>query len=191
EEPDEGEEPEELEPNFTIELLHDNYWQIVDLTDPELGEGSDIVRNIEMVEFGDGTCLTLNDDGTTGECPSLGFVTFSGQIEPPTEDDPLTAEVHFDDGEGNVSVTNPTQIRFNWQVGEPGDWEPSPTGDTMPNPDGRTDTFTPDDADVDEMLRVVVTFRDDDGRLRQITSGVVGTEEDPFPSVENVKIGRA
>src|SRR5690606_5108589 len=79
-----------------------------------------------------------------------------------------------------------SQIRFNWQIGEPGDWEPSPTGDTMPNPDGRTDTFTPDDADVDEMLRVVVTFRDDEGRLSQIASGVVGTEEDPFPSVENV-----
>jgi len=179
-------EDPEADPGFSIQLLHGDYWQIIDLSDPELGEGSDIVRNIEMVQFGDGTCVTLNPDGTLGECASLGFVTFGGQIDPPTEDEPLTAQVHFEDAEGNPTVTNPTQIRFNWQSGEPGDWAPSPTGDTLPDPGGRTDTFVPGDADVDEMLRVVVTFRDDTGRLRQIASGVVGTEANPLPVVENV-----
>src|SRR5690606_8106561 len=83
-----------------------------------------------------------------------------------------------------------TGIRFNWQAGETGEaWDPSPTGDSLPDtPNGRVDTFIPGDGDAGAILRVVVTFTDENGVFRQIVSPVVGTpdENGEYPTVEHV-----
>ena len=167
------------EPNYEISYLHDNYYEVVHVGGPEFeeSEGQDILRNIEEVQFGDGGCFVLSPDTENLQaCPSLGYVTFGGQINPPTENQPIIAEVHFLDENDVVTVTNPTSIRFNWQAGETGEaWDPASSGDSLPDePNGQVDTFVPGDGEAGAILRVVVTFHDDDGVLRQIASEVVG-----------------
>src|SRR5690606_1430924 len=171
--------------NYTIETLGDGYYRVAHTSVGELeeAEGFDVVRNIEVLSFFGG-CLIVDETLPPSEwaqCQTLGSVSFGGQIDPPTEDEAITAEVSFTDADGNVLVQNPTEIRFNWQLGEVGEeWEPSPTGDNLPDePNGRTDTFTPGDGDPRAILRVVVTFVDDDGTLRSIAS-------DALPAVVNV-----
>ncbi len=160
---------------YEVTDLGDGYTAVEHTGAAELEEsdGRDVLRNVEMLQFGDG-CLVL---ATMEACASFGTVTFAGQIDPPTEDLPLTATVVFD---GSL-VQNPTNVRFAWQLGEGGEeWEPSATGDTLPDaPNGRVDTFTPGDGDGGMLLRVVVTFRDDQGQLRSIVS-------DALPAVVNV-----
>ncbi len=161
--------------DYTVTDLGDGYTAVEHTAATELEEsdGRDVLRNVEMLQFGDG-CLVL---ATMEACASFGTVTFAGQIDPPTEDLPLTATVAFDD----ALVQNPTNIRFAWQLGEGGEgWEPSATGDNLPDaPNGRVDTFAPGDGDGGALLRVVVTFRDDQGQLRSIVS-------DALPAVVNV-----
>jgi len=160
---------------YEVTDLGDGYVAVEHTGAAELEEsdGRDILRNVEMLQFGDG-CLVL---ATMEACASFGTVTFAGQIDPPTEDQPLTATVVFDES----LVQNPTNVRFAWQLGEGGEeWEPSATGDTLPDaPNGRVDTFTPGDGDGGMLLRVVVTFRDDQGQLRSIVS-------DALPEVVNI-----
>ena len=161
--------------HYVIAHLHDGYWQIrhnpETIDEIEESEGTDIIRNFEVLQFANG-CWIIPPGATSPEqfeqCGIAGEISFTGQIDPPTEDMPLTATVTFDPAE----VANPTDIRFNWQLGETGEeWEPSPTGDNLPNqPNGRVDTFIPGDADGGAILRVVVSFRDDDGNLRTIAS---------------------
>ncbi|MCK0110841.1 cell wall-binding repeat-containing protein [Ornithinimicrobium sp. F0845] len=170
---------EEGVPNYTIKHLHDTYYEVVHVGGPEFeeSEGQDILRNIEVIQFGDGGCFLLSEDTENLEpCPSLGFVEFEGQTNPPTENQAIIATVHFEDEAGEPSVANPTSIRFNWQAGEVGEaWDPASSGDSLPDaPNGRVDTFTPGDGEAGAILRVVVTFHDDNGVLRQIASEVVG-----------------
>ncbi len=160
---------------YTLTDLGDGYYSVTHTAVAELeeSEGTDIIRNVEVLDFADG-CLILE---TMEQCETAGLVTLTGQIDPPTEDMAITADVVLS-GEG---VENPTNIRFNWQNGEEGEeWEPSPTGDNLPDEqNGRTDTFTPGDGDAGSVLRVVVTFTDDNGQLRSIASEVL-------PDVVNV-----
>lgn len=167
------------EPNYTIKHLHDNYYEVVHIGGAEFeeSEGQDIINNIEVVQFGGGGCFILSPDTENLEaCPSLGHITFEGQINPPTEDEEIIATVVFEDEDNNPTVANPTAIRFNWQAGEVGEaWDPASSGDSLPDePNGRVDTFIPGDGEAGAILRVVVTFEDDNGVLRQIASEVVG-----------------
>ncbi|WP_164737323.1 cell wall-binding repeat-containing protein [Georgenia sp. SYP-B2076] len=155
---------------YELTELAGGYWSVRD--NGAGPEGTDILRNIEMLQFAD-SCLDL---GTGLECNLAGAVTFGGQSEPPTEGQPLTATVTFDP----AVVKNPTDIRFTWQTGqisEAGEeWTASATGDTLPDTtNGRVDTFTPSGADASANLRVVVSFQDDEGQLRTITSAPLGT----------------
>lgn len=167
------------EPNYQINQLPDGYWEIVHIGGAEFeeSEGADILVNVEMLQFGDGGCFELSEE--MAPCASMGYVTFSGQTDPPTEDEPLTATVHFLDPDGNVTVTNPVGMRFNWQAGEAGEaWDPSPTegGPLQQGSEPNTwqQEFVPGDGDAGAIIRVVVTFEDDNGQLRQIVSPVVG-----------------
>nr|WP_306238999.1 peroxidase family protein [Ornithinimicrobium cryptoxanthini] len=165
--------------NYEINQLPDGYWEIVHVGGPEFeeSEGADILRNIEMLQFGDGGCFELSAALTP--CASMGTIAFTGAIDPPTEDAQITATVTFEDAEGNPTVTSPQSIRFSWQAGEVGEaWDPSPT-EGGPITRGAADntwqqSFTPGDGDAGAILRVVVTFLDDNGQLRQVVSGVVG-----------------
>jgi hypothetical protein len=164
------------EVNYVITPLADGYWEIMHIGGAEFeeSEGADIVRNIEMLQFGDGGCFELSVELTP--CASMGTVEFTGGTNPPTEDVPLTATVTFEDAEGNVTVTDPQSIRFGWQAGEVTEaWDPSPTEGAAANT--WEQDFTPGDGDAGAILRVVVTFLDDNGQLRQIVSGVVGGSE--------------
>ncbi len=167
------------EPNYVINELPDGYWEIVHVGGAEFeeSEGADILVNIEMLQFGDGGCFELTAEMTP--CANMGYVTFSGQTDPPTEDEPLTATVHLLDADGNPTVTTPVGMRFSWQAGEAGEaWDPSPTegGEIVPGADPSTwqQEFVPGDGDAGAIIRVVVTFEDDNGQLRQIVSPVVG-----------------
>jgi len=185
---------------YDVTWLHDDYYEVVHRCGPEFeeSEGQDVINRIEQLTFGDGSCFELArpESGIRGDaaqltpCPVQGFVTFEGQTDPPTEDEAIIATVHFEDEEGNPTVQNPTNIRFNWQAGEAGEaWDPSSTGDNIPDaPNGRVDTFYPGDGDTGAILRVVVTYKDDDGVLRQIVSPVVGTpdENGEYPTVVGV-----
>ncbi|MGA9276036.1 cell wall-binding repeat-containing protein, partial [Ilumatobacter sp.] len=150
--------------NYTIEgPMADGNYRVAHTGVAELeeSEGVDILHGIEVLQFSGG-CLILE---TMEACVPAGTITLEGQIDPPTEDQSITATVNFDP----AVVTNPTQITFNWQNGEVGEeWEPSATA--SPAPIGNTQTFTPGDADALSLLRVVVTFLDDDGNLRSIAS---------------------
>src|SRR5690606_30553615 len=70
------------------------------------------------------------------------------------------------------------------EVGEA--WDPSPTeGGAITKVPGRNawqQTFTPGDGDAGAIIRVVVTFQDDDGVLRQVVSPIVGTEDGTDPA---------
>jgi hypothetical protein len=164
------------EPNYVIKKLPDGYWEITHIGGAEFeeSEGADILVNIEYLNFGDGGCFELSDEFTP--CPSAGEVVFGGQTNPPTEYEELTATVTFAD-----SVTNPTNVRFNWQAGEVGEaWDPSSTEGgpvTRIAPNQWQQSFTPGNGDAGAILRVVVTFTDGDGRLRQVVSPIVGSDD--------------
>ena len=165
------------DPNYEIIPLPDGYWEIKHIGGAEFeeSEGSDILVNIELLNFGDGGCFELSEAMTP--CPAAGSVTFGGQTNPPTEDQPITATFTLAD-----DIASATNVRFTWQAGEVGEaWDPSPTAGGPLTRSGRQwqQTFTPGDGDAGAILRVVVTFTDANGRLRQAVSPVVGSEADP------------
>ncbi|MET1042798.1 MAG: peroxidase family protein [Microbacteriaceae bacterium] len=170
--------------DYTITDLGNGYTRIehTGVNAPAESEGADILRNVEILQFLDG-CLVLE---TMEPCEGFGSVSFDGVIAPPTEGQALTATVNFD----SAAVGNPTQIRFNWQVGDgTGAWTPSQTGDNLPDEsDGWVDTFVPGDSDTSASLRVVVSFMDDNGQLRSIVStalpGVLDVTDAPTTSVD-------
>jgi hypothetical protein len=113
-------------------------------------------------------------------CATAGTVALNWTGAPdarPIEDQPITATVTLAAGIGPV-----TEVRFNWQAGETGEaWDPSESGDNgLPDtPNGLVDTFRPGSADAEAIMRVVVTFRDQNGQFRSIASAAT-------PLVENV-----
>ncbi len=177
------------EPNYVITPLPDGYWEIMHVGGAEFeeSEGADILVNVERLQFGDGGCFELSEAMTP--CASMGTITFEGQIDPPTEDEEITAVLSLTDAEGNPTVTNPRGLRFTWQAGEALEaWDPSPTeGGPVTRVAGTNSwrqTFTPGDGDAGAILRVVVTFEDDNGQLHQVVSPVVGG--DTLPTVVNI-----
>lgn len=175
---------------YTIEPLEDGYFRISHTGVQELEEsdGEDIIRNFEMLEFSDG-CIDLE---TLELCETFGSVGYTGQFDPPTEDQPLTATVTIDD-----TILNPTDIRFTWQFAEGADgvaaeeWDNAiEATNVLSNVDGDpfSHTFTPGDEHAETILRVLVSFLDDDGTRRVIAAeptfdGVVAVPDpvDPLP----------
>ncbi len=161
---------------YSIRDLGDGYWEVShDLTDvePEEAEGSDILRNVELLSFADG-CFVLE---TMVPCGSYGVASLE-YTPPATENEAITARVVFN----GIPVDAPTDIRFRWLFAEEEDVtgaEEWLAADVHSNPscsenaDGFLEcvtTYRPGDLVVDNLLRVEVTFLDDDGVLRSILS---------------------
>ena len=168
---------------YTIVDRGDGYFEVTHAGADEVeeSEGRDIIRNIEQLLFADG-CVRL--EAGFPRCPSYGTITFDHQN--PVEDEPIVATVEFND-----QVENPTSIQFSWQFGEEGEgWDPSPNDVAAPDPGAPPyrNTFHPGDVESGYLLRVIVTFTDDDGQLRSIISDavaneVVGINDDPVGPV--------
>jgi putative cell wall-binding protein len=177
---------------YAVVNLGDGYLHVNQEQPTEEGDivgGNDIIRNFEVLQFGD-QCLFVNLDPAVPvenweTCAVAGTVelTWDPQDQPPVEsqpDDPrpITATVTLD-----PAIVGPvTEVRFNWQAGEVGEaWDPSESGDNgLPDaPNGLVDTFHPGSADAGAILRVVVTFRDANGQFHSIASAAT-------PEVVNV-----
>jgi Ca2+-binding RTX toxin-like protein len=182
---------------YTVTHLGDGYWKVAhDAGDGEAeeSEGEDVIRNIEMLQFDDG-CFILGPAPMTS-CGTYGTASLD-YAAPATEDEPITARVVFD---GPQSVTAPTNVQFRWLMAEEedvnagGEWLASSVQDAQDcaaNADGDVEcsvTFVPGDAEVGNLLRVEVTFLDDDGVLRSIkspatTEAVVNVQDAPIVPV--------
>jgi hypothetical protein len=176
---------------YDIVDLGDGYYEVINLVgnDGDPVEGNDVIRNFEVIQFGD-QCVLVDPTlppAEWGVCETAGTVTLTwpGSDElpdplPPVEDDPagIVATVTL-----APSVATPvTEVRFNWQAGETGEaWDPSESGDNgLPDvPNGLVDTFIPGSADAMAIMRVVVTFRDANGQFHSIASAAT-------PEVEGV-----
>ncbi|WP_159083710.1 peroxidase family protein [Nocardioides terrigena] len=182
---------------YTVTDMGDGYWQVAhDNTDtaPDLREGADILRNIELLQFSNG-CFVLGEEPMEA-CGSYG--TASLDYEPPaTEDEPITARVVFD---GTNTVDTPTNVQFRWVIATEDElngaegWRSSVVQSPQscePNGDDHLvceATFTPGDFEVDHLVRVEVTFFDDQNVLRTITSDpttetVENVNDTPIPPV--------
>ncbi|UJH70035.1 hypothetical protein [Ornithinimicrobium sp. INDO-MA30-4] len=154
--------------DYSIANLGDGYYQVQDNVGDD---GLDVVRNMEELQFAD-ACLIVDaaeDPTAWAACAPLGVVEIAAKAGS------VTATVIFEDENGEQTVANPESVRFNWQDAEA--LAPSPSVDSMPEPSAdNTDTFTPSDGDGASTIRVVVTFEDDEGVLRSITSEVLPTD---------------
>ena len=125
-------------------------------------DGTDVLRNIERLQFADGTV------DLTGlfERPAEGTVTISDTT--PAEDQELLATADVRDPNG----IEPGTMSYTWQSqADDGSW--------VATPEGVEATFAPGDAEVGRALRVVVTFTDRLGTLESVTS-------EPTEPVSNV-----
>lgn len=156
---------------YVFTYLGDGYWEVAHLGADELeeGEGRDVIRNIEQVQFAD-ECYVLNSNLAPEIIAAHGFARCSGvgsielSTDSPVEDQALSATVTID------GVDNPTDLIWEWQFGEAGEeFEPSPNPNEVSN-GGLTSTFTPRDAEPGNHLRAIVSFLDDDGVRRTIMS---------------------
>jgi hypothetical protein len=171
---------------YQIVNLGDGYYEVINTVgnDGDPVEGNDVIRNFELIQFAD-QCVIVNPAVPPTEwaaCPVVGSVALewagSDQTPPlePVEDEPIVATLTLDAG------ITPTEVRFNWQAGEVGEaWDPSESGDnSLPDtPNGLVDTFLPGSADATAIMRVVVTFRDQNGVFHSIASAAT-------PEVVNV-----
>ncbi|PSJ45132.1 heme peroxidase [Zobellella endophytica] len=122
-------------------------------------DGSDLLRNIERLQFSDVTMDLVSGNLLASGTPEVNDTT-------PTEGQELTA------GLGSLvdlNGTNNSTFSYQWQVG---------SGLTFVNIAGAVGaTFTPTQDQVGQQLRVVVSFSDDVGFLETVASvptGVVG-----------------
>ncbi len=162
--------------NYTIDDNDDGTWTVShtfgeeddDLAEDQVGgDGSDIVRNIDRLQFTD------RNEELTGVCnePATGTVTLS--TDEPQEGEEITAtNVEVADADG----VNEDTFSYEWQyLTEFEEWTTSPSSDGSA-------TFTPGNTEVGHRLRVVLTFQDDSGTLESIdptpTSGEVGNSND-------------
>jgi putative cell wall-binding protein len=178
---------------YSVVNLGDGYLHVNQEQATEAGDivgGNDIIRNFEVLQFGD-QCLFVNLDPAVPvadweTCAVAGTVELTWDGSPgaapiesqPDDPRPITATVTLD-----PAIVGPvTEVRFNWQAGEVGEaWDPSESGDNgLPDvPNGLVDTFHPGSADAGAILRVVVTFRDANGQFHSIASAAT-------PEVVNV-----
>ena len=187
---------------YSVTRLGGDYWQVAhDLTDtePEEAEGSDVIRNFEYLQFDDG-CYVLP---SLEPCGSYGTASLD-YTAPATENEPIGATVVFD---GDIEVQNPTDIRFRWKFAEEEDvngaaeWlaaDVQQARNCATNADGFLEcstSYTPGDLVVDNLLRVEVTFLDDDGVMRRIqspptTEMVVNVNDEPVVPVLKNQLGQ-
>jgi hypothetical protein len=113
--------------------------------------------------------------------------------------------------DGEIAVNDPTNVQFRWLMAEEEDvntgeeWLAGAVQDPQDcgrNADGHVEctvTFTPGDLEVDNLLRVEVTFMDDGGVLRSLkspatTEMVVNVQDAPVPpvlSTQDPAVGQA
>jgi Ca2+-binding RTX toxin-like protein/methionine-rich copper-binding protein CopC len=186
---------------YTITDLGDGYWQVAHdqtATEGEEAEGSDVLRNIEYVQFNDG-CFLLSE-GPLVPCDSYGVASIDDDPAP-REDVPVTANVVL----SNAAVDNPTNVTFRWlnREADGTEWLASAVQkatNCAVNGAGDTEcsvSFAPGDAEFDTILKVEVTFVDDEGVLRSVispetTNPVIGVNDapiGPFLSTESPFVG--
>ena len=193
---------------YEIAPLGDDYWKVQFVSpdaEAEEAEGSDVIRNIEMLHFDDG-CFVLGP-APMESCGDFGTASLEYDA-PTTEDQPITARVVFD---GEIAVNDPTNVQFRWLMAEEEDvntgeeWLAGAVQDPQDcrrNADGHVEctvAFTPGDLEVDNLLRVEVTFMDDGGVLRSLkspatTEMVVNVQDPPVPpvlSTQDPAVGQA
>ncbi|GAA4130287.1 hypothetical protein GCM10023067_47970 [Aminobacter aganoensis] len=141
--------------------------------DPHTDEGTDILVNIERIQFAD-QILTLR---TTGNHDPVGQLRITGL--PATEDGLLTVDASLVyDANFPGGVIPEDKISYQWQV-ERNDG----TGDFVDIPDAQGNTFRPGDAEAGLGLRVRGTFVDG-GQVREyvysaVTAPVVAVNDAP------------
>jgi Ca2+-binding RTX toxin-like protein len=151
---------------------------VVTVTDNVGDDGTDTLRNIEQVQF-------PSDNGPDG-LPRTGdetvFVTLSTGNNPPTGapllNQPLPQELeqlavqngNIADADGIVAGS----LTFQWQQGAVG-------GGGFVNIAGATARqFTPQQAQVGQLLRAIISFTDGAGRLESVASAPSGVVGDVF-----------
>jgi hypothetical protein len=133
-----------------------------------LVDGTDTVRNVERLQFAD---QTLVIDPTLHNEPPTGTVDLD--VANPVEDQQITATEAFDDADGIQA----SSIRFAWQAEvQPGVWASAGDGKS----------WAPGDESVGAPVRVVATFRDNDGVLESVSSDPT----DPVQNVNDAPTGR-
>ncbi len=169
--------------NYAILDNADGTWTVehVDGNEGPLATGTDVIRNIERLQFLD-QVVDLAD--LVNFAPEGTLETSSTT---PVEDEQLTVVDNVTDADG----IEPGTIAYTWQFGSDADgWT------TAAGSDGGPD-FTPGDAEVGSQLRVVLTYTDGDGVIEQVVSaptepvtnvndaptGLVVTPEDPTVDV--------
>jgi Ca2+-binding RTX toxin-like protein len=175
---------------YALTYHGDGYWDVFHdgAVELEEGDGRDVIRNFEYVQFPD-RCIALDpisapvgvpqradDVAAFEDCPVMGSVVLNSAS--PSEDQPITATATLE------GVTNPTDIIWEWQFGEASEeWEPSPN----PSVDnGTTSTFTPRDAEPGNHLRAIISFLDDQGVRRSVSSPA---SINPVTNVNDVPTG--
>jgi Ca2+-binding RTX toxin-like protein len=132
--------------NFTVIDNFDGSFTVVDNNGTE---GTDLLRNIERVQFADQTVWLVDR-------PATGSVTISSLT--PAEDQVLTVSNTISDPNGLLGAT----FTYTWQALSGGVWTTVGTGAS----------FQPGDNQVGLALRVVASFVDDGGYPGSITSAV-------------------
>lgn len=176
--------------SYTVTPLPDGYWQVSHtvVDEAEESDGTDVIRGFERLQFSDG-CATLNEAGDGWDaCEPLAAVTIS--TDAPVEGTPVTATLVATDGVTPLDASEFTDIEFIWWAGEGdtpatvGEWEElvrtSPAAGSGVT---ASSSYTPEDAAVDQFMRVTVNFTDSAGLRHAATSPVttntVQNQNDP------------
>ncbi|NTJ43914.1 calcium-binding protein [Agrobacterium larrymoorei] len=135
----------------TFTVTHNTISNVVDpLTERNLvSDGVDTLRNIEFARFSDGVQVALVNVPATG-VPVISDTT-------PTEGQPLNANTA-----GISDLNGLGTFRFQWQM--------SANGTTWTNVGTNSANFTPQQAQVGQQVRVVVSFTDGFGAAEQVIS---------------------
>lgn len=174
--------------NYTFSVIPDagtGTWTIVDndpltggpatgIFTPPIDEGTDTLRNIELLKFSDGAggFEFVSLDPNAANQATTGDVIISDNT--PDEDQTLTVSTdNLFDFNGMVNLST---IQFAWQAETaPGVWT------TLLS---NSNTFTPANAQAGQALRVVATFEDNLGHSESLTSAITAavTNNNDTPS---------
>ena len=140
---------------------------IVTVADNVGTDGTDRLRNIELLRFADGTFDPTNN-------PPTGAPVLNQAL--PQENEAVTAASgNLADPDGLTGVV----FNFQWQQGPLG-------GASFTNIAGATAaTFTPRQAQVGQVLRVIASFTDNGGTLESVPSVATGVVGDVFVGTAN------
>jgi Ca2+-binding RTX toxin-like protein len=164
---------------YTISWVGDGYWRVThtQVQEAEESDGSDVIRNFEVIQFNDTCAMLDNVNGTFELCEEIGAVELAYPSATPVEDQPITATVVDNDGQ-LYDLSTAEDVVFNWWVGEGtgpdavSEWEllatTQPDDPAAPN----VSTWAPSDDAADMYVRVIVNFRDVNGINHVIPSAV-------------------